>query len=72
MMSHHNQLLSFEASSVECCTMNVHLANDRPKPDSAPYREAIVWQKHMSNKNPIQLKMKATETRRLLIKHESH
>lgn len=48
--------------------MNVHLANDRPKPDNAPYREAIVWQKHMSNKNPIQLKMKATETKTVISK----
>lgn len=65
MISHHNQLLSFEASSVECCTINVHLANDSPNPESAPYLEAIVWQKHISNKNPIQLKMKATTTKKL-------
>lgn len=61
IINHHNQLLSLEAKSVECLTINVHLANDNPKPDKAPYREAIVWQKHMSNKNPIQLKINATE-----------
>ena len=61
MMSHHNQEFSREAKSVECLTINVHLVKERPKPDNAPYREAIVWQKHMSSKNPIQLNMNATE-----------
>lgn len=64
MMSHHNQLLSLDANSVECCTMNVHFANDNPKPDKAPYLDAIVWQKHINNKNPIQLKIKATVSKK--------
>ena len=45
---------------MECLTINVHFVKDRPKPDSAPYRDAIVWQKHISNKNPIQLNKNAT------------
>lgn len=60
IINHHNQLLSLEANSVECWTINVHFAKDSPNPERAPYREAIVWQKHMSSKNPIQLNTKAT------------
>lgn len=58
---HHNQLFSREAKSVECLTIRVHLASERPNPDSAPYLAAIVWQKHIRSKNPIQLNKKATE-----------
>lgn len=60
MISHHNHEFSREARSVECLTISVHLASDKPNPESAPYREAIVWQKHIINKNPIQLKRNAT------------
>lgn len=63
MISHHNQLLSLEAKSVECCTIKVHFARDNPKPESAPYLEAMVWQKHINNKNPIQLNINATKTK---------
>lgn len=62
MISHHSQLLSLDAKSVECLTIKVHLANDSPKPARAPYRPATVWQAHINNKNPIQLKRNATET----------
>ena len=67
IINHHSQLLSLDAKSVECCTMKVHLAKDSPKPDSAPYLDAIVWQKHINNKNPIQLKMKATENQKMSV-----
>lgn len=36
IISHHNQPLSLDAKSVECLTINVHFANDKPKPDNAP------------------------------------
>lgn len=36
IINHHNQLLSFDAKSVECFTIRVHLANDKPNPDKAP------------------------------------
>jgi hypothetical protein len=36
IMSHQSQLLSWEAKSVECLTIKVHLARDSPKPDKAP------------------------------------
>lgn len=42
MISHHSQLLSLDAKSVECCTIKVHFANDNPKPDNAPYLDAMV------------------------------
>ena len=36
--SHHNQVLSDpEAKSVECLTIKVHLAKERPNPARAPY-----------------------------------
>lgn len=70
IINHHNQLLSLEAKSVECCTIKVHFARDKPNPDNAPYLEAIVWQKHISSKNPIQLKIKATNTRKTTNKYK--
>lgn len=60
MISHHSQEFSCDARSVEFFTINVHLASERPKPDRAPYRAAIVWQKHVSIRKPIQLKRNAT------------
>lgn len=62
MMSHQSQEFSLEARSVECFTIRVHLVKERPKPESAPYRDAIVWQKHMSSRKPIQLNRNATGT----------
>ena len=36
--NHHNQVLSDpEAKSVECLTIKVHLAKERPNPAKAPY-----------------------------------
>lgn len=67
IINHHNQLLSFDAKSVECFTIKVHFANDNPKPDNAPYREAMVRQKHINNRKPIQLKMNATKNQILSI-----
>ena len=52
--------MSFDAKSVECLTIRVHFAKDNPKPASAPYLPATVWQAHINNKNPIQLNRKAT------------
>lgn len=49
--------------------MKVHFVKDNPKPDSAPYREAIVWQKHMSNKKPIQLNKNATKKQKSSLFH---
>ena len=34
---------------------------DRPSPDSAPQRPAMVLKKQIANNSPIQLKKKATE-----------
>lgn len=61
IINHQSQSFELCAKSVECFTINVHLASDKPKPESAPYRPAIVWQKHVSIKNPTQLKMKLTK-----------
>lgn len=58
IINHQSQEFSFEANSVECFTMKVHLAKDKPKPDNAPYREATDEKKHAKIKNPIQLNMK--------------
>ena len=60
IMSHQSQEFSREAKSVECLTIKVHFVNESPKPDSAPYREATVWQKHIRSRKPIQLNRKAT------------
>lgn len=60
IISHHNHEFSRDAKSVECLTMSVHLASDNPKPDNAPYLAAIVWQKHISKRKPIQLNRNAT------------
>ena len=62
MINHHSHEFSRDAKSVECLTMRVHLVSESPKPARAPYRDAIVWQKHISSKNPIQLKKNATAT----------
>lgn len=59
--THHNQSLLECEKSVECLTMRVHFASDNPNPESAPYRPAMVWQKHVSIKKPTQLKMKLTK-----------
>jgi len=64
IMSHQSQLFSREANSVECLTIRVHLASDSPNPDNAPYRAAIVWQKHISSRKPIQLNRNATASER--------
>ena len=77
--SHQSQVLSVPvAKSVECLTIRVHLAKERPNPARAPYlkknwsllirigtqswkktyQAAIVRQKHIVSKNPIQLKRK--------------
>ena len=72
--SHQSQVLSVPvAKSVECLTIRVHLARERPNPARAPYlkriknavpdrhglgktyQAAIVRQKHIVSKNPIQL-----------------
>ena len=60
IINHQSQLLFLKARSDECLIINVHLASESPNPHSAPYRDAIVWQKHISRRKPIQLKMKAT------------
>ena len=73
--SHQSQVLSVPvAKSVECLTIKVHFARDRPNPAKAPYlkisvkrhawlpvsfstyQAAIVRQKHIVSRNPIQLK----------------
>ena len=41
--------------------MATHLTMDRPSPDSAPQRPAMVLKKQIANNSPIQLKKKATE-----------
>jgi len=64
-MSHQSQLFSREANSVECLTIRVHLASESPNPDNAPYRAAIVWQKHISSRKPIQLNRNATVSERI-------
>ena len=64
-MSHQSQLFSREANSVECLTIRVHLASESPNPDNAPYRAAIVWQKHISSRKPIQLNRNATASERI-------
>lgn len=61
MISHHNQSLELCEKSVECLTISVHLASDKPKPDNAPYRPAIVWQKQVNMRNPTQLNRKLTK-----------
>jgi len=66
MMSHHSQIFSLDARSVECLTIRVHLARERPNPERAPYRAAIVWQKHIRSKNPIQLNRNATANNKFL------
>jgi len=65
IMSHQSQLFSREANSVECLTIRVHLASESPNPDNAPYRAAIVWQKHISSRKPIQLNRNATASERI-------
>merc|ERR1719500_1384504 len=47
------------AKSEDFLMIRVHLVRERPKPASAPYLAAMVWQKHMRRRNPIQLKRKA-------------
>ena len=42
--NHHNQVLSDpEAKSVECLTIKVHLAKERPNPAKAPYLQEIFF-----------------------------
>lgn len=36
MINHQSHEFSCDAKSVLCLTINVHLANDSPKPDNAP------------------------------------
>lgn len=59
VINHHNHELSADAKSVEFFTMSVHFARDNPNPDNAPYLAAMVWQKHIRSRNPIQLNKKA-------------
>lgn len=61
IMTHQGQVFSREDISVECLRIKVHLVKESPKPASAPYRDAIVWQKHIKSRNPIQLNRKATK-----------
>lgn len=41
-------------------TIQIHLTMERPSPDKAPHRPAIVLNRQIEHKNPIQLKKKAT------------
>lgn len=45
-------------------TMRVHLMRERPKPQMAPYRPAMVLVRQNDRQNPIQLNRKATVWRR--------
>lgn len=42
-----------------CLTIQIHLTMERPSPDRAPHRPAIVLNRQIEHKNPIQLKKKA-------------
>lgn len=52
-------------------TMSVHFVRDNPKPANAPYREAMVWQKHISRRKPIQLNKNATANKRNIYIHQA-
>jgi hypothetical protein len=46
---------------IQTLKIATHLTMDRPSPDSAPQRPAMVLKKQIANNSPIQLKKKATE-----------
>lgn len=52
------------------CTfkMNTHLMSERPNPDKAPYRPAIVSVTQYAKMKPIQLKISATEIKKSAVK----
>ena len=50
--SHQSQAFSSRTRSVLRFTISVHLARESPNPARAPYRAAIVWQKHIRSIKP--------------------
>ena len=68
--SHQSQAFSSRTRSVLRFTISVHLARERPKPARAPYRAAIVWQKHMRSMKPTyKEQVEEAELRAVLFDH---
>ena len=58
----------YKSLSRHTLTIQIHLTMDKPSPDKAPQRPAIVLNRQIEHKKPIQLKKNATVIKMLLFK----